>query len=164
MSRKLIRAAAAAWIEAAQIEGLDKVHPGVLQEIPWAEHGSDPTYSCQATVFVKPRRETRIAGGGTGPPNGQKMITSGVLVRLWFRSTDADWLANQDRFDDITEAVIQQIRAGGRTLGQTPDRILSAGEFDAGIVQDDDEPVSDNGGTFFATCAIRFETDEVINT
>jgi hypothetical protein len=163
MSRKLLRKAAAAWIEAAQIEGLDVVHPGILQEIPWAEHSSDPTYSCQATVFIRPRKELRIAGGG--PTNGQKMITSGAVVTLWFRSADgSDWLGAQDRFDDICEDVIRQIRAGGRTLGQTPDRILSAGEFEAGIAQNNAEPVADNGGVLFARCDISFEIDEVINT
>ncbi len=163
MSRRLTRHALADWLEAAQIEGLDKVHAGIMYSIPWDEHGSGSEYSCQAVVNIRPRRETRIAGGGLGPPNGQKMITSGAEVRIYFRSADPDWLAAQDAFDDICEAIVKQIRAGGRTLGR-PDDILSAGEFEAGIVQDNAEPAADAGGVMFASCQVRFEIQEVINT
>jgi hypothetical protein len=167
MSRKLVRHAAADWLTAAQIPGLDHVHPGKVKEIPWANYGTGSSaHMCQAYVLVDRRPEVRLAGGSPGstgqPPNGQKEITSTVRVVVWFRSTDPDWLTAQDELDDITEAMLEQLRFT-RTLGR-PDVILAAGEFSAGIVQQDDEPEADDGGVMFARCTISFQTKEVINS
>lgn len=160
MSRKLIRHLTADWIEAAQIPGLDKVHPGKLKDIPWVNYGSGSNV-CQAEVMVERRPDKRIALGG--PTNGQKEINSQVRIIVWFRSTLPDWLEAQDDFDDITESIVQQIRAGGRVLGR-PDVVVEAGEGAAQIVQSDDEPVALNGGIMQAVCEILFEVKEVINS
>jgi len=160
MSRKLVRHAAADWFNAAQIPGLDYVYPGKPREINWANYGSG-TNLCQAWVFIAPRREHRIAYGGDN--SGEKEINSLARLVVTFRSTNSDWLEAQDDMDDITESIVEQLRAGGRKLGR-PDVVLSAGEFEAGIEQDDDEPVALAGGIMQAVCVIAFEITEIINS
>lgn len=167
MSRKLVRHATADWFEAAQIPGLDHVYPGKPLEILWADYATGSSaHMCQAYVLIDRRPEVRLAGGSPGgngqAPNGQKEIHSQVRVTVWFRSTDPDWLEAQDEFDDIVEAMIHQLRVT-RTLGR-PDVILSAGEFSAGIVQQNEEPDADEGGVMFAGCTISFQATEVINS
>jgi hypothetical protein len=160
VSRKLIRHVTADWFNAANIPGLDMVHPGTMREIPWANHGSGANL-CQAEVLVGRRPDKRIALGG--PKSGQKEINSQITLRIWFRSTNTDWLEAQDDFDDITEAIVKQLRAGGRVLGR-PDAVVSAGEFGQGIVQSDEEPVALDGGAMQARCEVLFEVTEVINS
>jgi hypothetical protein len=156
VSRKLVRHVTADWLAAAQIPGLDKVHEGKLPEIPWANHGAG-SYLCQAEVVVARRREVRLSLGNPG----QKNPTSTVQLIVWFQSTDPDWLDAQDAMDDITEAILGQLR-NGHDLGRA-DVILAAGEYQAGITQDDQEPVALNGGIMQAVCVITFEVEEVIN-
>lgn len=158
MSRKLVRHAIADWVTAAQIPGLDKVWPGKVPEIPWSNYGSG-SYLCQAYVLIGRRRSGRIALGG--PTSGQKCVTSSAVIIVWFRSTDPDWLDAQDAMDDLTLAIIEQLQAGGRTLGRG-DAISEAGEYEAGISQVDDEPEALDGGIMQAVCQIMFEVDEVI--
>lgn len=163
MSRQLVRHAAADWLNAANIPGLDHVYPAKPLEMLWGEYASgNSEHMCQAYVHVPRRPERRLAGGGPTPPQGQKEINSSVILTVWFRSTDPDWLAAADEFDGITEAIIQQLRYG-RTLGR-PDDISSAGEFEAGIGQQNDEPFADDGGVMFASCVITFQVTEVINS
>lgn len=168
MSRKLVRHTLAEWLSAAQIPGLDHVYPGKPQEILWGAYATGgSSHLCQAYIIVSRRRETRIAGGEadvlTQRPQGQKEITSTVTIVVFFRSTDPDWLAAQDTYDDITEAMTQQLRGGGRALGR-PDVIIAAGEFAAGIEQQDDEPEALDGGVMQTACGITLEVKEIINS
>jgi hypothetical protein len=160
MSRKLVRHAAADWFNAAQIPGLDHVYPGKPKEILWAKYSSG-TNLCQAWLFLGPRREQRIAYGGD--ESGEKEINSLAHLIVTFRSSNPDWLEAQDDMDDVTESLVEQLRAGGRKLGR-PDVVLSAGEFEAGIEQQDEEPVAVNGGLMQAVCVIVFEITEIINS
>lgn len=163
MTRKLVRHATADWFSAAQIPGLDHVYPGKPREILWADYATGSSaHMCQAYVLVDRIPEVRLAGGGPTPPQGQKEIRHQVRVMVWFRSTDADWLEGQDEFDDIVEAMVEQLRYG-RTLGR-PDVILQAGEFASGIVQQYEEPDADAGGVMFTGATIAFQATTVINS
>lgn len=165
MTRKAVRHALADWLNAAEIKGLDRVHPGPLYEVPWEQHQSDPTHMCQGWILVPRYRRDRIAGGNplaNGAPTGQKNVVATVRLVLFFRSTDpSGWLDAQDQFDDVTADVTSQLEAGARVAGR-PDLFVSVGEY-IGIDQQNDEPVALNGGTMQAEATITFEVDEVIN-
>lgn len=167
MSRRLVRTALADWLSAAQITGLERVERALVQFQPPRFTSGSTLIKARGYVLLDSRargREKRIAMAG--PNDGQKQIdhTATVVLHFWspLPSSDDGWLTAQDGFDDVLEAVLEQIR-NGRTLGR-PGPILQAGEGPFGMDWQITEPVSLNGGTIGATGEVTFQITEIINS
>lgn len=162
MSRVIVRTALTQWLQAADI--FDQILAAKVQfQAPTIPAGSN-NYRCNAYVLLSQAHESRIAMGG--PYSGMKQIDYIARISMHFWSIDPDWVAAQDRFDELIDEVKEQVRSGGRTLGR-PDVILQAGEWTYGIDDAVSEPVSlvagpSSGGQMYQTADISFEVTELI--
>lgn len=168
MSRRLIRTALAQWLTAAEITGLEEVERGLVQFQPPRFTAGSSLFKARGYVLLDSRgrgREKRIAMAG--PTGGQIQIDhlATVVLHFWspLPSSNEGWLEAQDEFDDIFDAVLWQIRSGGRTLGRS-DVILQAGEGPYGKDQQVSEPVALNGGTIGSVAETSFKITEIINS
>lgn len=157
MSRVAVRSALAQWLQAADI--FDDVRRAKVVWQPPTFPAGSPSYRCNAYVLLASAHESRIAMGG--PTDGMKEIDYTAHVVMHFWSIDPDWEAAQDQFDQIIDALKEQIRSGGRTLGR-PDVVFQAGEWTFGIDDQVTEPVTIAGGQMTQVGSVSLEITELI--
>lgn len=139
MSRKSVRYAAAAYLEAPQIPGIGKVFPSppkvarssdAYENLPAGTPSGSVLY-----VEILRSKEVRLALGG--PTSGSKGVYHTLRFHLLFRSRQGQAEDAMDDHDDLVEAILERLRMD-RTFatGNLPSpagKILQFGQDAEGI-------------------------------
>lgn len=144
-NRRLLRNAAADWIEACHIPGVDAIHRSMPPEIMW-EHiarTGGVNYSCQLAIRSPRRTRERLTYTGPEAVDGV-LYHADIELAVFHRSYlvgSWDFERDEDDYDRIIDALYDALSGTGRCLGR-PDVFLAVGEYprESGITDVHAEP------------------------
>lgn len=112
--------------------------------------------ACVAVVNIP--RDKRMRRADTGRGAVQDSNIHEIALELFFASSCGDAVLAQTDYDQVVDALIIAIREN-----PVPGTVWSAGEFQAGVVHDQDSPYTNADGlTILISGVVRFEAWEWI--
>jgi hypothetical protein len=160
-ARSDARAALVDWLVAADIVGVDKVHPTYPRRWDFTIYGAGD-HRCQISVDFEADGELRMAIGGES--SGKKRIDYLVCLDIFHRSAAIDTSVSMEDFDRIIDELKERLRAD-RRLGSTEDIVWQAGEGGYGIQTEYESPTTHVGGEPTENRAkMRFEITQWITS
>jgi len=159
MARREVRAAVVKWLSEPQITTLNQIFTSFPKRINF-QVNSFPGQNSRAAgvVFISGETESRLTIGGAY--DGWKRVDYTVDFQI-FHHSSAQPEEAMDDFDELIDAVKNQLRAGGHRLGLEDGSVIwQAAE--PGIDINYSEPSNTNGTYTETWASIRFTVTQMI--
>jgi hypothetical protein len=160
MSRQAVRTAVGDWIAAASIPHLNQIFYSAPKRINFQANSTAGEMTRAAGyVFIAAETESRVAIGGAY--SGWKRVDYDVQFQVFTHSVEAYSQDAMNTFDDIIDAIKEQLRDGGHRLDLPDGNVIwQAAEPNISVIYG--EPMTNDGGATEIWAAVEFTVTEMI--
>jgi len=160
--RQEVRTAVKEWVDLAAIPNLNQTFTSFPKRINFQENSTAGQMTRAAgVVYISSENESRVAVGGAY--SGWKRIDYTVEFQIYSHSLQNYAQDAMDDFDEVVDAVKDQLRAGGHRLGKTDgDIIWQAAEPSISVSYG--EPKTNDGGATEIWAAVMFTVTQMIQS